>query len=199
MPGTDRCRLHGGMSTGPRTPEGKARCIAGMKIGRARWLADLKTQGKRAPCGRKKGGHNAPKVPVSDEERERAAYDAECDRAYRDFELLGRDERKARRVRRRQDRQDTRRKLADHARRQERAARGLSYWTPQEQAEIFGPPTEEEKAEQARKERRETLARAFRRLMQRQLIGPEVLAIGIDDAGSSGAGRSFPARSRIIV
>jgi hypothetical protein len=23
-----RCRLHGGLSTGPRTPEGKARCVA---------------------------------------------------------------------------------------------------------------------------------------------------------------------------
>ena len=41
-------------------------------------------------------------------------------------------------------------------------ARGIGYWTPAELEEIFGPPTEEEKAEQARKERRETLARAFR-------------------------------------
>ena len=26
--GRTRCRLHGGMSTGPRTPEGKAACVA---------------------------------------------------------------------------------------------------------------------------------------------------------------------------
>ena len=26
--GKSRCRLHGGLSTGPRTPEGKARCVA---------------------------------------------------------------------------------------------------------------------------------------------------------------------------
>ena len=28
LKGRNRCRLHGGCSTGPRTPEGKARCIA---------------------------------------------------------------------------------------------------------------------------------------------------------------------------
>jgi hypothetical protein len=39
LPGSKRCRLHGGHSTGPRTPEGKARTIAAMKEGRARWLA----------------------------------------------------------------------------------------------------------------------------------------------------------------
>ena len=26
--GKTKCRLHGGLSTGPKTPEGKARCIA---------------------------------------------------------------------------------------------------------------------------------------------------------------------------
>ncbi len=135
MPGTNRCRLHGGMSTGPRTPEGKARCVAGMTAGRARWLAELKAAGKRAPCGRKKGGHNAPKLPA--EEREHAAYVDQCNRSYRDMVVRWRDVRKASRVQRRQEREETRRKLAEHARRQERAASGLGYWTPGELANLF--------------------------------------------------------------
>jgi hypothetical protein len=36
VPGKRRCRVHGGLSTGPRTPEGKAR-IAGAQ--RRRWAA----------------------------------------------------------------------------------------------------------------------------------------------------------------
>jgi hypothetical protein len=31
VPGRTRCRLHGGLSTGPRTPEGKARCAEGVR------------------------------------------------------------------------------------------------------------------------------------------------------------------------
>jgi hypothetical protein len=31
-----------------------------MQAGRLRWLAQLKAEGKPAPCGRKKGGRNAP-------------------------------------------------------------------------------------------------------------------------------------------
>jgi hypothetical protein len=54
--GKKRCRLHGGRSTGPTTPEGMARTIAAMKAGRLRWLAQLKSEGKQIPCGRKKGG-----------------------------------------------------------------------------------------------------------------------------------------------
>jgi hypothetical protein len=33
-----RCRFHGGLSTGPKTPETKARSIAAMKEGHRRWL-----------------------------------------------------------------------------------------------------------------------------------------------------------------
>ena len=58
--GSKRCRLHGGLSTGPTTPEGMARTVAAMKAGRLRWLSRLKAEGKPAPCGRKKGGGNAP-------------------------------------------------------------------------------------------------------------------------------------------
>ena len=56
--GKKRCRLHGGLSTEPTTPEGKARTAAAMKAGRARWLARLKSEGKPIPCGRRKGGVN---------------------------------------------------------------------------------------------------------------------------------------------
>jgi hypothetical protein len=37
--GKARCRLHGGCSTGPRTPEGKARSAAGVKAYWERWRA----------------------------------------------------------------------------------------------------------------------------------------------------------------
>jgi hypothetical protein len=83
--GKKRCRLHGGRSTGPTTPEGMARTIAAMKAGRLRWLAQLKSEGKQIPCGRKKGGRNAPL-----KEREHAAYLRECERKYRDVVRRGR-------------------------------------------------------------------------------------------------------------
>jgi hypothetical protein len=34
-----RCKFHGGMSTGPRTPEGRARSIAALRAGYVRWCA----------------------------------------------------------------------------------------------------------------------------------------------------------------
>ncbi|OYY88342.1 MAG: hypothetical protein B7Y61_02830 [Rhizobiales bacterium 35-66-30] len=36
LPGKFRCRMHGGLSTGPRTPEGKARISEANRI---RWTA----------------------------------------------------------------------------------------------------------------------------------------------------------------
>ena len=33
-----RCRLHGGLSTGPRTAEGLQRTLAALRAGRARWV-----------------------------------------------------------------------------------------------------------------------------------------------------------------
>jgi hypothetical protein len=53
-----RCRLHGGLSTGPKTSEGKARSVAAMVEGRRRLLEKLKAEGKPVPWGRKKGGVN---------------------------------------------------------------------------------------------------------------------------------------------
>ncbi|SEE27796.1 hypothetical protein SAMN05444161_5309 [Rhizobiales bacterium GAS191] len=56
--GGKRCKLHGGASTGPKTPEGKARAaasIAAMMEGRRRWVLKLKAQGQKLPSGRKPG------------------------------------------------------------------------------------------------------------------------------------------------
>jgi hypothetical protein len=60
VPGKQRCRLHGGCSTGARTEEGKARALAAMRAGQQRWLADMhakKASGEieRFPGGRKAG------------------------------------------------------------------------------------------------------------------------------------------------
>jgi hypothetical protein len=50
-----RCRVHGGLSTGPRSPDGKARVIAAMVIGRRKWVALRRAAGKKFPAGRKRG------------------------------------------------------------------------------------------------------------------------------------------------
>lgn len=39
VPGRTRCRFHGGMSTGPRTPEGKARSFDNLRQWRERMKA----------------------------------------------------------------------------------------------------------------------------------------------------------------
>lgn len=36
----NKCKFHGGLSTGAKTPEGKARAIAALRAGQARWLAE---------------------------------------------------------------------------------------------------------------------------------------------------------------
>jgi hypothetical protein len=58
--GRTRCRNHGGASTGPVTPEGKAKANAARKAGLARWreaMRGMKARGEisRFPCGRKSG------------------------------------------------------------------------------------------------------------------------------------------------
>ena len=95
-----------------------------MKAGRARWLAKLKSEGKPIPCGRKKGGRNLPK-----EEREQAAYEKRCHRRAREVLHQWRVERKARRIR---EREEARLRMEEHARRKARADVGLPYWTEEE-------------------------------------------------------------------
>ena len=123
LPGSKRCRLHGGHSTGPRTPEGKCRTIAAMNEGRARWLAERKAEGKPIPWGRKKGGRNR-----SREEREQAAWEKQCAREWRDGFHQSRDARKALRSQRREERKSA---AADAARR-ERFQAGGPFWTDEE-------------------------------------------------------------------
>ena len=50
-----RCWLHGGASTGPRTPEGKARVVAAMVEGRRKWVERRRAEKKKFPAGRKRG------------------------------------------------------------------------------------------------------------------------------------------------
>jgi hypothetical protein len=59
------------MSTGPRTPEGKARVVAAMIAGRRRWIERLKAAGKKIPGGRKPGSRivKAPKANSAATER----------------------------------------------------------------------------------------------------------------------------------
>jgi hypothetical protein len=78
--GKKRCRLHGGLSTGPRTPEGKVRPVAAMVKGRSRLLEKLKAERKPVPWGRKSGGVNR-----SVAERQLARASKEHARAQRDL------------------------------------------------------------------------------------------------------------------
>src|SRR5262249_2387747 len=63
VPGKKRCRLHGGLSTGAKTPEGKARVLAALTEGRRRWIAQMKAEGRKFPWGRKAGpGWTTPRM-----------------------------------------------------------------------------------------------------------------------------------------
>jgi hypothetical protein len=112
-----------------------ARTLAAMQAGRRRWLAKLKAEGKPIPCGRKKGGRNAPR-----EEREHAAYLREQDRIYRPTDPQVPAERKAgrrlerslRQAQRQYEIEKARYQAADHARRCARVEAGLPYWTEEE-------------------------------------------------------------------
>jgi hypothetical protein len=50
-----RCWVHGGASTGPRTPEGKARVVAAMVEGRRKWVERRRAEGGKFPAGRNRG------------------------------------------------------------------------------------------------------------------------------------------------
>jgi hypothetical protein len=47
VPSRTRCRFHGGLSTGLKTPEGKAAVVAAIQEGRQRRIAELAFEGKR--------------------------------------------------------------------------------------------------------------------------------------------------------
>src|SRR5215472_13489883 len=62
VPGKRRCRFHGGLSTGPKTPEGKAAVVTAMQEGRRRRIAELALRGKKINTGRRR-----PKPELSPE------------------------------------------------------------------------------------------------------------------------------------
>ena len=60
VPGKRRCRFHGGRSTGPRTPEGKASSAAARTAGLERWREEMRAkiaagEATKFPGGRKPG------------------------------------------------------------------------------------------------------------------------------------------------
>src|SRR5271166_5742447 len=66
-----RCRVHGGASTGPKSPEGKARVVAAMVEGRRKWVERRRAEGRRFMAGRKGGD-----AWVTEAMRERARAEA---------------------------------------------------------------------------------------------------------------------------
>ena len=66
-----RCRVHGGASTGPKSPEGKARVVAAMVEGRRKWVERRRAEGRRLTAGRKGGD-----AWVTEAMRERARAEA---------------------------------------------------------------------------------------------------------------------------
>jgi hypothetical protein len=66
-----RCRVHGGASTGPKSPEGKARVVAAMVEGRREWVERRRAEGGRFTAGRKGGD-----AWVTEAMRERARAEA---------------------------------------------------------------------------------------------------------------------------
>jgi hypothetical protein len=66
-----RCRVHGGFSTGPLSPEGKARVVAAMVEGRRKWVERRRAEGRRFTAGRKGGD-----AWVTQSMRERARAEA---------------------------------------------------------------------------------------------------------------------------
>jgi hypothetical protein len=108
--GKERCRLHGGLSTGPKTSEGKARTVAAMVEGRRRLLEKLKAEGKPVPWGRKRGGVNR-----SAAERQLARATKQQARARRDLQaFLSQKFRRRRRVAREIVKREVERLLAEH-------------------------------------------------------------------------------------
>ncbi len=81
--GKKRCRFHGGLSTGPKTEEGKAVVVAAMVEGRRRWVERMKAEGRKFPGGPK---------PESKRDVEAARIRAELIRLRRGVEARERSE-----------------------------------------------------------------------------------------------------------
>jgi hypothetical protein len=59
VPGKERCRFHGGCSTGPLTEDGKTRSLAAMRAGRRRWVEEMRTKLAAGEIDRFPGGRKA--------------------------------------------------------------------------------------------------------------------------------------------
>jgi hypothetical protein len=78
MKGKTGCRMHGGASTGPKTPKGKARVVAAIIAGRRKRVARMRAEGKKLPSGRKPG--DAWVTPAMKERRQAEALRREAAR-----------------------------------------------------------------------------------------------------------------------
>jgi hypothetical protein len=84
-PGKQRCRNHGGCSTGARSEEGKARALAAMRAGRQRWLAEMRIKLTAGEIARFPGGRRAGAAWVTARMRERRELETmQCLRAERE-------------------------------------------------------------------------------------------------------------------
>ncbi len=52
LPGNKRCKFHGGLSTGPKTPAGRAQSAINLEKARAVWLAPENAGARRAAAAR---------------------------------------------------------------------------------------------------------------------------------------------------
>ena len=100
VPGKTRCRLHGGMSTGARTPEGKARVLAALIEGRQRWLEEIQRAKKAGLIARFPPRQEVGR-PVSDPSDAAAGDESQVDAPRNDpEELLRAAQRRLRELRR---------------------------------------------------------------------------------------------------
>jgi hypothetical protein len=73
VPGKKRCRLHGGLSTGARTPEGKAIALAAMREGRRQWFEEMRAKKAAGLITRFPGGRKSGSAWVTHRMRQRQA------------------------------------------------------------------------------------------------------------------------------
>ena len=59
VPGKERCKFHGGLSTGPLTDEGKEKSLAAMRAGRQRWLEETRARKAAGEIDRFPGGRKS--------------------------------------------------------------------------------------------------------------------------------------------
>jgi hypothetical protein len=100
VPGRTRCRLHGGLSTGARTPEGKARVLAALIEGRQRWLEEMRAMKKAGLIARFPGGRKSGDAWVTPRMRQRQTTSRWMRRGMTPEELLRAAQRRMRELRR---------------------------------------------------------------------------------------------------